>query len=66
MWQALARREMHRGLWSEEQKEIDHLEDLSVDGIIIIMCFKEIVYCPFLSFESKYFFQHPFHKSLSL
>ena len=33
---------MHRGLWWGKQREGEHLEDLGVDGRIILKCIQEV------------------------
>jgi hypothetical protein len=38
MWQVLGRGEVYTGLCWGNLKEIDHLEDLGVDGKIIVKC----------------------------
>jgi hypothetical protein len=36
MWYIWGRRELHRGFWWGNLKEKDHLENLGVDGRIIL------------------------------
>ena len=36
MWHVWGREEVHTGFWCGKQNEIDHLEDLGVDGTIVI------------------------------
>jgi hypothetical protein len=38
MWHAWKIREMHTKFWSQNLKGRDHVEDLDVDGRIILQC----------------------------
>jgi hypothetical protein len=38
MWHILVGREIHTGFWCENVKERYHLEDLGIDGRIILKC----------------------------
>jgi hypothetical protein len=38
MWHVWERGKLHTGFWSGDQRERDHLDDLSLDGRIILKC----------------------------
>jgi hypothetical protein len=38
MWYVWGRREVHTGFWWGKPREENHLEDLGIDGKIILKC----------------------------